>query len=267
VKTASRFLTDLVLCVSVLVPLTSQGADPKETIRQARESYYSLKGQGLTEFRCQVDTDWDSIFKGVKTDAVGRGQVLPILKKTHFQLLVGPEGSSSVSHQTEVAPPNEKVAERVRSSVAGVEQILTGFLQTWSVFVISPPLPSIDSEYELQDLGEKFRLSYREGQADIVTSMSHDFAIDELKATTPEFEGSVRPKLSRNKEGFLLGGWEATYKAASGAPQQLAVKIEYGNVEGFRLPTTVEVVTSLDIHLTFADYQVKRRIPSATVEH
>lgn len=195
----------------------------------------------------------------------GAGSTNP--EKDAFPTAGRPEGSSSVSHQTEVAPPNEKVAERVRSSVAGVEQILTGFLQTWSVFVISPPLPSIDSEYELQDLGEKFRLSYREGQADIVTSMSHDFAIDELKATTPEFEGSVRPKLSRNKEGFLLGGWEATYKAASGAPQQLAVKIEYGNVEGFRLPTTVEVVTSLDIHLTFADYQVKRRIPSATVEH
>ena len=258
-------LKRLVVCyfgLSFIVPLASMGADRKETIRQARASYYNLKDEGLTEFRCEVQLDWDSMYKSLKTDAVGRDQLLPILRKVHFQVVVGPDGASTVSHQSELAPQTEEVADRVRRSIAGAEQILTGFLQSWSPLVFTSPFPNIDSEYQLADLGDKFVLNYKEGTASVITSMSHDFAIEELKVTTPELEGTVRPKLSRNKKGFVLVGYDGSYKAASGTPLQLAVKIEYRNVEGLDLPGTVDATISLpnivNVHLTFLDYQVKR---------
>lgn len=258
-------LKRLVLCyfgLSFIFPLASLGTDRKETLRQARASYYSLKDEGLTEFRCEVQLDWDSMYEGLKTDAVGRDQLLPILRKVHFQVVVGPDGASTVSHQSDLAPPTEDVADRVRRSIAGVEQILTGFLHTWSPLVFTSFFPNIDSEYQLADLGGKFVLNYKEGTASIITSMSHDFAIEELKVTTPELEGTVRPKLSRNKNGFVLVGYDAIYKAASSTPQQLAVKIENRSVEGFDLPGTVDATLSLPnttaIHLTFTAYQVKR---------
>jgi hypothetical protein len=255
-------VTLLLLCwsgLSAALPL-AYGADRKEIIRSARQSYYSLKGEGLTEFRCQVSLGWESTFKALKADEVGRDQVLPVLKKTHFELLAGQSGASTVSHQSEVAPPTEEVAERIRKVTGGIEQILTGFMHTWSMFMMEPPLPAVDSEYQLEDLGEKYRLTYKEGPANVVTSMTHDFAIEEMTVTAPELEGTVRPHFARNKNGFVLVGYEATYKAGSSGPQQLSVKVEYKKFEGLNLPSTVTAtVNPVEIVLTFTDYQVKKR--------
>ena len=106
---------------NALMPL-AYCTDKKELVRQARQSYYNLANAGLNEFRCQVLPDWDTTFNGLKADPVGRDQVLPILRKTHFELLVGPNGASTVSHQSELAPPNEQVAERVREAIAGTSK-------------------------------------------------------------------------------------------------------------------------------------------------
>ena len=249
---------------SAIVPL-AYGADKKEIVRQARRSYYNLADASLNEFRCQVLPDWDTTFKALKTDPVGRDQVLPILRKTHFELLVGPNGASTVSHQSELAPPNEDVAERVRKVTGGMEQILTGFLQTWSQFMINPtPLPDADGDYQLEDLGDKYRITSKEVSADAVILLGRDFEIEELRVTTPEFSGTVRPRFVRTKNGFILGSYDATYKTASGTPQELTVRIEYTEVEGLRLPSKVAATMQLptgavEFPLAFANYQVKRR--------
>jgi len=137
------------------------GIDKEEFIKQARKSYYNLPNAGLKEFRCEVTPDWDATFKALKTDQVGRDQVLPILRKTHFQLVVGPQGASTVSHQSEIAPPNEQVAERVREAISGMEQLLTGFLQTWSQFMINVPIPDGADGYQSENLGDRYRLAMK----------------------------------------------------------------------------------------------------------
>ena len=250
------------LGLSVLCPLCALGVDQKETIRHARESYYSLKGERLGEFRCQVYVDWDSMYQDLKTDAIARDQLLPILRKTHFQIVVGPEGSSTVSHQSELAPPNEQVAERVRESITGVEQVLTGFLQTWSVFAVTPPFPAVDSDYQVEDLQDKLRLSYREGSTAVVTLMTRDFAIDEQDVKLPEMDFSIRPRFSQSKKGFVVRGWEANTKPTVGAAQQMSVEIENRSFESFDLPSKINIAIkspiTVHISLTLSDYEVKR---------
>ena len=241
------------------------GADKKEIVRKARQSYYNLANAGLNEFRCQVLPDWDTTFNGLKADPVGRDQVLPILRKTHFELVVGPKGASTVSHQSELAPPNEDVAERVRKAIGGTEQILTGFLQTWSQFMInSTPLPDTDGDYQLEDIGDKYRLTAKEGSVDAIILMTRNFEIEELKVTTPEFSGTVRPRLVRIKNQFILASYEGVYSIKSGNPQELSVKIEYGEVEGLSLPSKVIATMQLptatvEFPFTFANCQVKKR--------
>ena len=250
--------------LSALVPL-AHGTDKKEIVRQARQSYYNLANAGMEEFQCQVLPDWDTTFKTLKTDPVGRDQVLPILRKTHFELLVGPDGASTVSHQSELAPPDEQVAERVRKATGGTEQILTGFLQTWSGFMVkSTPLPDADSDYQFEDLGAKYRVTSKEASIDAVILMGHDFQIEEMKVATPEFSGTVRPRFVRIKHQFVLASYEATYTAGSGNPQGLSVEIEYGDVQGLSLPSKVTATVKLPtgavaFPLTFANCQVKKR--------
>jgi hypothetical protein len=244
--------------------LSAQVLDRREIVRQARESYYSLKNEGVSEFRCDVIPDWDPMFKNLKTDPVFLDQVLPILKRTQFRVLVGPTGSSTVSHESETAPPTEEVAERVRGSVSGIEQILTGFFHTWSALAFNLPFPDVDSEYQVEDLKGKLNLTYKEATASVATTMTHDFAIDEMKVKTPDLEGAIRPQLSKNKKEFHLIGYDATFKATTGPPQQLTVKIDSQTLEGFELPSKVRAAMTLavgpvEFPFVLTNCQIKKR--------
>ena len=98
-------------------PDTASGltvADRKEIIRKARESYYSLKAEGLIEFQCQVLPDWDAIYKDQPLDPLVRDQLLPVLKETYFQVVFTPGAAPTVSPHSELTPPNKDVADRLR---------------------------------------------------------------------------------------------------------------------------------------------------------
>ncbi len=202
------------------------------------------------------------MYSAVKPDKVGTEQLLPILKGTHFTVLLGPDGASTISHESDIAPPNEEVAGRVRQSVGGMEQLLTGFFQTWSSFMFSSPLPEPDSKYQLEKKGEEYDLSLSEGATQVAVVLDHDLAIKETKVTSPQLNGTLHPQWSASNNGLILSGYEASYNAATGGPSQLSVKIAYQQVEGLSLPSTVDAVVqvaggSIPIRLVFHDYQVK----------
>ena len=241
----------------------AQGVDRKEIIRQARQSYYSLKDSGMQEFRCAVKPDWDAMSRTNKADAVAGDEAMSIMRQVRFQIVVGPSGSSTVSHQSDQAPPNEPVAERVRKKIASIELLLTSFFQVWSGFAITPPFPVVDSEYQLDDLGEKFRLSYHQDHSNIEVSMMHDFAIDEVNITGPGVDVTIRPHLSRSKPRFVFAGYDGIYKSGSSIGQY-TVEVENQSVDGLDLPATMVTSTSLPnspgkIVLTFTDCRVVKR--------
>lgn len=238
-------------------------ADKKTVLQNANLAYYNLKAQGLSEFSCQVRPDWDAAFKDIQMDALVRDQVLPIAKKMRFQVVVGPSGAALVSHQSPEAPSSEDVATRVRDMSSGMEQMVTGFFETWSQIMINPPLPGADNEYQMEESGGDFRFTAAAASTHVAVSMSHDFVIDSIEVKSPKLEGVVRPKFERREGALVLVGYDAKYKTDS-ASQQLAVKVEYQEVEGLALPRTITMTMSLpqgriDEPITFTDCRAKKR--------
>jgi|NGEPerStandDraft_6_1074524.scaffolds.fasta_scaffold19342_2 TonB family protein len=271
----ARCVTLAAICGFSTPPSAAQSVDRNEIIRQARQSYCSLKSEGLTEFGCQVQVDWNSFYKsaGIQLDALAKNQLLPILEKTYFQILVGSSGVPTVSHQSQVAPPNGEVAKRFSQTTAGIEAVLTGAIQIWAMFMISPPLPYANSDYQLENQGDKYRLTYDVGSSHFVISMAHDFAIDEVRVNEPNLEATLHPTFARLKDGFVLVGYkyEQNSKGQSGNPQQFSVNIEYREMRGLELPSTVNVVeplasAKLETHLMFTDCQAKMMSPKSVIE-
>lgn len=237
----------------------------KDVMRKAREAYYGLKAIGLDGFRFHVVPDWDETFKGLPTDAVAREQLLPLLKKTQVTVIVGPDGASNVSHSSDDAPPSEEVAGRMRKTVGGMEQMLTGFLQTWTGFTLAPIFPGIDSIYQIEDLGNTYRMTYKETNADVLVEMDRDFAISRMKVTTSEFVADLQPTWDRGKTGLLLTDYKASYHTIGSAAQEVSITIGYGDVGGFRLPKSVTATVHLPagtvvvFPLAFTNIEAKKR--------
>lgn len=229
----------------IFLTQTARCADKKTILEQANRTYFNLKANGLAEFTCQVSPDWDAAFKNVKMDAVGRDKVLPMAKQTTFQVTVGPSGAASISHQFRQAPPSQDVADRLRIMAEGMEQMLSGFFQTWSQLMINPPLAGTDNEYQMEEKSDGYRFTANEANIEVAVEMNRDLVINSIYAKTSEFEGTVHPRFAQHQGGLVVDSYEGTYKTKSGNSQQLSVKIQYQEIESLPLPRIVTMTISL----------------------
>jgi hypothetical protein len=168
-----------------------------------------------------------------------------------------------MSHHADVEPQSAKQREGFDQIYSGMDQAVSGFFSTWSMFMLNTPFPSAETEYELEDLGKQYRLTYKDGSADVVTLMSKDLIITEVKVTSAEFTSSVRPQFTRTAKGLVLSGYTADYQPTSGpGVVKLDVKMEHQPVSGLQLPVSLIADSVLDgapthIELAFSDRQVK----------
>jgi hypothetical protein len=230
------------MCLIFLAPPAVHAADKRDVIEKARASYYSLKSNGLIQFQCNLTPDWEALLKDTrKSDPDGTDRAVRTLKQLRFTVSLGTSGSAKVTHTT-VTPTNGQMAEGLNKVYGGMEQMVSGFFDTWSPFMVTSPLPAVDSNYVLDEKQGQWNLSYKEGTADVATTMSRDLAISALKVTTPEFNSTIQPQFSRSPKGFVLTGYQAEYFGKSpDEATKLNVRIAYQEVDGLQLPQTLSL--------------------------
>jgi hypothetical protein len=239
-------------------------AEAKQIVAQARNAYYNLEGAGFAQYRCQFQPDWDAIFAQLATDELGREKLLPILKQERFYVAVGPEGASSISRQLDIAPPSEAVAERLRTSVSGMDQTVTGFLKTWELFGISSPFPSEDSAYEVEDRDGNYRVTYKEAADDVTVVMNHDLKVTEFILASTALNGDFRITTIPSDKGLLFAAYDADVRQGTAASQHVSAKMEYGQFDGWTLLSAVKMATpipsgTLTVPIAFTNCEVKRK--------
>jgi hypothetical protein len=261
-----QFSLAVLLNCTLLVPPGS-AADKKEIIRQARQSYYNLPRQGLFEVQVAVTPDWTAVLREeLKSDVPPGHPALKLLNGLHFWLALDQKGAAKISHQIDATPASQESLNGLNQTVSGVEQMLSGYAQSVGPFLFTSPFPEVESEYQLEEQGDQYRITYKEGDFNVTTIMKKDFAITDLQVAGPAFTASVKPQFTKTDTGFLINSYQSDYQFAQGKESHLAVRMEYNNVEGFQLPgkLLVDATANGRTHkwqLQFSDYQVKKRRP------
>jgi hypothetical protein len=146
-----------------------------------------------------------------------------------------------------------------------MQEMLSGFFDTWKGFMLTSPFPAAESEYHLEEKEGGYLLTYKEGNADVAISMSKSLVISELRVSTPTFSGSVKPRFKNTAEGLMLTAYDAAYRSNSGSGNKLlTVQIVNDEFSGQQLPRKLNVSGSSDgvsfiMELLMRDYQVKKR--------
>lgn len=219
----------------------AQTADNKEIVKQARQSYYSLKDQGLANFECTIVPNWHLLLSEQTLDAERVDRAVALLSKIHFSVSLVAGGEAKVTHN-EISAENAEMAKGLGQIYSGMEQMTTGFFQTWSAFSMSPALPEIDGAFQLDTTAAEYRFSYKEGTSDIVTLLNRDFAMSSLKTKTSEFDSTIMPYFKKTARGLLMTGYAATYKGKSEADTtDLQVAIDYQAVDQLQLPQKLDL--------------------------
>lgn len=246
------------------VPAVAIDKDKKEVVTQARAAYYNLRAQGLTDFHCTATPNWAKLLEAFRQkDQAGYDKALSTLNQLSFAVSVNANGKTEVTHNRPTAG-NAQVESGFQEIYKGMEQMMSGFFDTWSPFAFSGLFPEPDSDYRLDDLGSQYRLTYKDGAADVETTMGRDFAISELKVATATFRSSIRPQFSKGAQGFMLTGYNADYEGQSKEETtHLEVSIDYQQINGVKLPQTLSLKGSygaspFQVELAFTGCQANK---------
>ncbi len=244
-------------------------ADDDQIIAQARASYYSLKREGMAEFRCSLMPNWEQTLAGLrKTDAAEADRRAKIFPQIHFDLTVPIGGSIALTHNY-TGEPHPELAGNFDKIYHGMDQMIRGFFMTWNGFMVSDMLPKPGQPYTLEKVQSGYRIYYVDGGADALILMDQDMVISSLKVSTAKFESTIRPKYQKIDGKLVLVGFDAVYLGASpdgkspGMKMEIHVKVDNQLVDGFQIPKYLDLQgasseQSFAVGVGFADCHAKR---------
>jgi len=261
------FITRAILLVfaSVAIALPSTQSDDKaKVIKKAYAAYYNLRTEGLKGFQCNINVNWDrsaaSFPASDPFSTVAGRQAMSAIK---FPMAVGMNGNFKLDIPPVAPTGDEKLDRRLNDSPIFINQMMGNFFQAWRPFVSGAFLPGPAADYSLQDSPENYRITYKEGTADVELQLSKEMEISQLSISATGYRITIHPKFIKTAKGLLISGSESDATDPSGAQIHVAMNIKYQNVDGFALPvklaldaTTNSKTTSFDV--AFSDYQVVR---------
>ncbi len=229
------------LCITLTSLLPAQGANQAAYLLKARQAYYSLSRERMDQIQADLVPNWRLVLDEQKVPEDTLKLAVEKLNGIRFTLTVNRKGGASITHTT-VAADNDQMAAGLKQIYDGMEQMTVGFFDTWSPYMVTPPLPEVGTPFQLEEVGVWTTLSYKEGDAKVETTLGKDYAVSVMKVTTPAFNSTISPRFTKSPKGLVLIGYQATYRtAASADATDLTVSIENQEVDGLTLPKKMDL--------------------------
>jgi len=262
VKTKLALVSVVLLLATAAV---AQSSDDRQVLTQASQAYYSLRTQGMSTFQCDLTPDWNALLQDQRQqNAAAADAAVKILSQLHFVVSFGADDKVTITHN-ELTGQSQEMNTALAQIYGGMEQMTSGFFDTWKLFMVNKPFPEAQSQFQLTTVGALYTLHYVENTADVYTTMSKDFAINQLSVTTSEFRSHIYPKFTKSVNGLLLSSYDADYDSDKpGEATRLNVAIGYQLVNGLEMLQKLELKgsyggTPFAVLLSFQGCQVTKK--------
>lgn len=258
----------LIFAVALLLmafPVFAQDAASRQALSQARQSYYNLPNAGMAAFQCDLTPNWNALLEDARKQNPEAGEAAQkVLNQLHFVLSFAADGDVKITHN-DLTGQNAEMQTALAQIYTGMEQMTSGFFETWKMFVYSSPFPEANSTFNLDPAGSQYHLTYKEGTADVVTVMDKDFVISSVIVTAPTFTSTIQPKFLKTPKGLLLSSYNATY--GNGKPEEttlLNVQIGYQEVSGLQMIQKLDLTgsyggTPFAVQVALSGHQVTKK--------
>lgn len=253
------FISALLCAAAVPAAHSKPQSDTKQLLERARQKYYNLRRSGLINFQANIKPNWKLLFTGVEPNRAA----MKVFDGLHFSVALDSRSKLRVDHYAEVIPLDQKSVDRNESIFKDMDQAVSQFMATWSIFMLTSPFPEVNSG--CKEVDGRYHFLHKEGGSDVLTITDKDFMIIEIKVSGDGFTSSLRPVLEKTTMGFVLRGYDATFRTLSTTRTTLLeVRLDYQLVKGLQLPRKVNVNTVYDgkpaqLEYRFVDYQVTVR--------
>ncbi|MDR3685070.1 MAG: hypothetical protein P4L11_15180 [Geothrix sp.] len=228
-------------------PAPVANPDPKGLLGRAHAAYYNLSARGFKQYRFQANPDWAYLLGDLaKTNPAAFSSAMAIFAKVRFDVVVDVNGTAKVSHNN-VETPNEQARAGMNQVYDGMDQMLTGFFQTWHPFMLQTPFSSPGRALNLEESGDRIRVRWvEEENVKVDILMDRTYAVTEMKINSPGFDSAIYPAFDRQPGGLVLASYEADYQDKSGGPKiHVKVLIRNRPLQGLVLPSDLDLTAQI----------------------
>ncbi len=236
--------TCFVLCCAAAcspVAAAQTTPEPAAALSRARSLYYTPVDAGLKSFHCDVSFDWkDFIQKASNQPITDDDARLNYLKTIQLSIDDDLHGTGEL-HWNAPTPPPDSTEESVAKIRGGMQQIWSGFLQSWNGFATGD-LFLVDSKATVDRTNDSFHVAVRTGPSLAEEMFDNKLVLKTVRVTTPTLESVISPEFTPGPQGLLVTTIASTYKQPPN-PQTTEVNmgITYGPVGTFQLPSELRV--------------------------
>lgn len=219
-----------------------------EFLTRARAKYATEPGLAAEGFHCRVEPAWRE-FPQVERVA-SDSPLVTRLKRTRVRLVVATTGAAMTAVKIPKKPKlNLQELTAANELVTMTRQMLDGFFMTWLPFAVRGPGAPPDAQVKTTGAGTV--IEYEQGG--VTDWMSFDGNLRMLHYTEllPSGEAIEQtPVFAAGPDGLLLYTGADFAMHQGDATTHGAYRIEYQEVDGYRLPKVVEIKAgkSLDVH-------------------
>ena len=225
----------IVLVLTVSTFPRHQTATNSDVVSRARSAYYSLARKGFKGFTATIEPNWEVILAQTATQ-----ENLKIFRAVRFSMVVDANGAVTVTHEVDANASGSKLQPTVDRIHADVRRLVTGFFNTWRIFVVSSPFPETADQLKLETLGKQYRLVSTTPSGEVTIALTDELLIKEWNFNAPTLRRTVKPQFQKTADGFLLTDYKQIFEpVGNGIKTTLDFHIVYQDFNGMKIPQKV----------------------------
>jgi len=236
-----RLLT-LLAFVTLAAPASAQavtGKDRDSLLTAARAQYFNLRFQGMKSFSCNVDVDWDAMFRQFNGSPLPANSPM-MLYLTKSQLRV----KESVTSGAEVTwansgTPSDEFAESASKLRGGIKQMLDGFFQAWTPNINGELFANHVTGVTATPTGYLVDEKNSDTDTDKLT-FDKNMVLGHISSKSSDLSAEVNMKFLQTPQGWLVNNIDGDYRQPADAPPtHVSMNTDYQTVDGFQIPGTI----------------------------
>ncbi|HZL52967.1 MAG TPA: hypothetical protein VFC37_18710 [Terracidiphilus sp.] len=220
-----------------------------EMLARAAKLYYSSAKTGFESFDCALHPDWHTLFVSAsKGSEVAEDDPRIVLLKSVGVTMHGKlKGGSAIDWNpaTNADKPLDQDSTTLLNNMhTATEQTLQGFMQFWTPFVDGSAVPNNSAGLEITKTELGYTLHADTKDTKVTEQMDKQLTLTHFDVVMSQATVHFEPSYKSTDKGLLVNGFMAHIFAAGAPPepeQEMHVAIEYQNVQGFPIPSQLNM--------------------------
>ena len=211
------------------------------TVNKARALYYTPVDAGLQGFHCEVNFNWRDFMEKAAKEPVQEGDArLAYLQSIKLSVDDDLRGQGRMNWEGSTPEP-EGSADSVAKVRGGLQQLWSGFFQSWNGFVTGD-IVTLDAKATVETTASGFHVAVRDGANLAEEQYDPKLVLQTVHVSTPSLESTISPAFSSGPHGLLVNSIRSTYRQPpSSDPTEVLMQVNYAPVGTFQLPSEVAI--------------------------